>query len=262
MRFFLAIWLVFVTALPAIAGDEYPYELEVGREAAILGSSAVLLGVGWLAGRDGVPLTEAEIAALDPTGLNFLDRPATRRWSPAADHASDYLVYAQLAAPVFQMVIGPGRDEGGRLALLYGETLLLGGATTFALKSLVGRTRPFVYNDDPRIPAELKRSTTACRSWPSGHTTSAFASMVFFAATFEKLQPGSAARGWVWGGCLAAATTTGVLRYAAGRHYPTDILVGAVIGAAAGWLVPRWHEIEPDGASGGAPTTFALRFGF
>jgi membrane-associated phospholipid phosphatase len=78
--------------------------------------------------------------------------------------------------------------------------------------------------------------------------------MVFLASVFERLYPDSHARGWVWGGCLTAAATTGYLRYAAGRHYPTDILVGAAMGAFVGYLVPTLHEIEtegPGGASGG-----------
>ena len=98
----------------------------------------------------------------------------------------------------------------------------------------------------------LKMEKTSRRSFYSGHTSSAFASMVFLAGVFERLYPDSDARGWVWGGCLAAATTTGYLRYAAGRHYPTDILAGAAVGAFVGYLVPALHEIEADSPDGPA----------
>ena len=92
--------------------------------------------------------------------------------------------------------------------------------------------------------------------------------MVFTASVFESLYPDSSARGWVWGGCLTAAATTGYLRYAAGRHFPTDILAGAAIGALAGYLVPKWHEVEPydpglDPAAKTSPgMSFAVRLGF
>ncbi len=252
-----------LVAPAAFAVEPWPWDLQDGREAALLGTGAGLFAAGWLAGRDRAPLTPDELLALDASRVNAFDRPATRRWSEGADQVSDLLVRGLMVAPVGQMVAGPGRDQAGRLAVMYVETLLLNGGATYALKSLFGRTRPYVHNDDPRIPEALKRDATARRSWPSGHTSNAFAAAVFFAATFEKLQPDSPARGWVWGGCLGAAATTGVLRYVAGRHYPTDILAGAALGAAVGWLVPRWHEVEASSSgSGGTPVAFAIRLGF
>jgi membrane-associated phospholipid phosphatase len=84
------------------------------------------------------------------------------------------------------------------------------------------------------------------------------------AGVFEKLYPESSARGWVWGGCLTAAATTGYLRYAAGRHYPSDILVGAAMGAFVGYLVPRLHEIEtaPESASRKSRPAVTVGFSF
>jgi membrane-associated phospholipid phosphatase len=247
-------------AAPVCAG--FPYDTETGREVAIVGTSGFLLGLGRLADRTGDALPDAGLAAADPARINALDRGAAGRWSPAAGRASDVTVAVLLAAPVGQLAVGPGRLRAGRLAAIYGETLLLEGATVYALKNLVGRPRPFVFNVDPRIPPELRRSADAARSWPSGHTAHAFAAAVFCGSVFARLQPHSPARGWVWGGGLALAATTGVLRYAAGRHYPTDLLAGAVIGAAAGWLVPRWHEVAADSGGGTAPLAFAVRLAF
>jgi membrane-associated phospholipid phosphatase len=87
--------------------------------------------------------------------------------------------------------------------------------------------------------------------------------MVFFAGSFARLNPDSGARGWVWGGCLTAAAATGVLRWVAGRHFPTDILAGAAVGATAGWLVPRLHEADDaPGAGGGGGARLAFGFAF
>jgi membrane-associated phospholipid phosphatase len=236
------------------------WELEGGREAAVVGAGAALWGAGLLAPDAGPPAPD-EAAVLDPAGLGALDRRAVGRWSPRAAAASDVLVWSLSAAPVGLMAVGPGRNEAGPLAVMYGETMLLSGGAVFALKRLVGRPRPFAYDPDPRIPDEVRRSASARRSFPSGHTAQAFAAAVFFASTFSRLQPDSSARGWVWGGCLGAAATTGWLRFAAGRHFPTDILAGAAIGAAAGWLVPAVHELdEGGGPAGGA--RLVLGFGF
>jgi membrane-associated phospholipid phosphatase len=258
---------ILVTAGAAHAGEEgpFPYELETGREAAVLGSTAVLFGLGYWADRSYTPLTQEEIATLDPATINWFDRAATRRWSPSAAKASDIMLYATTAAPLTLILTDQGRREPGTMGVMYFETYALQGALTFLAKNLFSRTRPYVYNDDPDIPLSVKMKKTSRRSFYSGHTSSAFASMVFLASVFEKLYPDSDARGWVWGGCLTAAATTGYLRYAAGRHYPSDILVGAVMGSFIGYLVPSLHELEsesPGGDKRSKSVTLGFSFGF
>lgn len=260
MKLFMTAWLILAPVIAAAADEPYPYDLETGREAGLLGAAGATFLAGFLV--DGSLPPDAGTIR-DPARVPGFDRSATRHWSPRADHASDWLVWTQMVSPVALMVTDPGDRQGGKLALIYTETLLLNAGTTFALKRVFGRARPFVHNDDPRIPAELRRSTTAYRSFPSGHSANAFASMVFFATTFARLNPDSDAQGWVWGGCLTAATTTGLLRYLAGRHYPTDILAGAALGATLGWLVPHLHEV--DEGAGAAPSgglKMAWGFGF
>ena len=67
---------------------------------------------------------------------------------------------------------------------------------------------------------------------------------------------------------MAAAATTGYLRYAAGRHYPTDILAGAAMGAFVGYIVPSLHELEADGpgahgnSKSGRSMTLGITMGF
>ena len=243
--------LLVQTAIPSAALADDKYELEGGKEATILGSSAILFGLGMWADKGYESLTPKEIAQLDPAAINSFDRAATGRWSPGAAKASDIMVYTTMAAPISLALTDQGSLEAGTIGVMYLETMLLQGAMTFLAKNSFERTRPYVYNDNPEIPLTLKMEKTSRRSFYSGHTSSAFASMVFLASVFERLYPDSSARGWVWGGCMAAAATTGYLRYAAGRHYPTDILAGAAMGAFVGYIVPSLHELEADGP--GAP---------
>jgi len=265
-----AVWLfvIFVTVLgPGSAGaaDEFPYELDGATEATVIGGSAALFGLGFWARQGLEPLTPAEIADLDPASVNWFDRGATRRWSPGAAKASDIMLYTTAVAPLGLLLTNQGERQPWTLGAMYLETMALQGGLTYLVKNLVTRTRPYVYNDDPDIPLSMKTKVDARWSFYSGHTSSAFASMVFLASVFEKLYPDSEARGWVWGGCMAAAATTGYLRYAAGRHYPTDILAGAAMGAFVGYLVPALHELEQPGADGGKsrPTvTLGLSLGF
>lgn len=98
-------------------------------------------------------------------------------------------------------------------------------ATNLALKPLVNRTRPWVAIEGLRT---LVDSGAGDPSFPSGHTTAAFA----FAGTVLR---SGAKRGWK-GACLALAVLMAISRLYVGVHYPTDVLAGVVIGLAAGRL--------------------------
>jgi len=244
--------LVVVPPRPSAAAAGRPYALDDGRETALVAGGAGLLVTG-LAQRRGLqPLTAEELAALDPQDLPALDRWAARRWSPAADRASDVLVWTLAAAPIGLVLAQEDADQSARGAVMYAETMLLSSGASLLLKHAVGRPRPYAYNADPRIPDELRRGRSARTSFPSGHTIQAFAAMTFFAAVHQRWYPGADA-GWVWAGCLGSAAVTGVLRVESGRHFPTDVLAGAALGAAIGWLVPELHEDDSQATPAGGP---------
>jgi len=239
--------------LPPIAAaiDPFPYELDTGRELALTGTGLALLGLSRVAAASREPLTRAEIDQLDRDDIGGFDRSATENWSPAASSASDYLVTE------------PGSKRAGTVLTMYGETMLINVGLTGLLKQLVGRTRPYAYNDDPTIPAGIKSETSAVLSFPSGHTANAFTSAVFLSSVFAELNPTSNARGWVWGGSLTVASTVGYLRYRSGKHYPTDIIVGAALGALVGYVVPRLHRTDDvTGSDGGSGLTLGYGFAF
>lgn len=241
------------------AAEPRPYGHDAGTDGAIATAGLLGFGVGWLAQRDFVPLTDAERLRLDASALNRLDRTAVDNWSPGAARASDLLVAAAAAAPLTLLLSDAGSDQAGTIGVMYLETALLNTGLTYLLKSVVGRTRPYMYSDDPRIPAELRLSPTSRRSFPSGHTANAFCAMVFLASVHGQLLPDSDAGDWIWGGCLATAATVGYLRYAAGMHFPTDIVAGAALGAFAGWVVPVLHEDDLAPAGPEAPGAVGRR---
>jgi membrane-associated phospholipid phosphatase len=227
---------------PVAAQQAFPYRLTPGRESVLLVGGAVTLAAGVVINAELDLLTPQDIAALDPAGINGFDRPATTHWSPRSSTWSDGVLLATIAGPMPLMVVAPGSSAPVTLGVMFGETILLVNGIGQLTKTAFRRTRPFVYNDDPAIPVEKKTSKTARQSFPSGHAANAFASAVFLSTVYARLHPTSPARPWIWGGSLAVATTVGYLRYNAGKHFPTDILAGAVLGGAIGWMVPKIHE--------------------
>ena len=241
-------------------GVAYPYELRTGTEAGLLLGAAAAFGLGWWQNTHLEPLIPEQVGVLTPGMVNSFDRPATGNWSPRAARYSDLLARAQLLAPLTLNLGEAGRLQPMKTTLIQVETMALSSGLTYLLKNTFRRSRPLVYNRDPRIPAELRTSLTARRSFPSGHTAKAFSSMVMMGSMFEQLNPDSGARPWVWAGCLGTAALTGVFRVTGGWHFTSDVLAGAALGSVVGWLVPRLHEIDrPGGQAPGA--TLTLSFG-
>lgn len=246
---------------PAEAGA-FPYDLDASREAALVSAGAALGLLGVFADRALDPLNPATLDALDPADVPGFDRGAIGNWSPAASSWSDGLLVASVLAPFALCATDRGRDDPWVSAAMIGETFLLTNASVLVLKGAFARNRPFVYNRDPRPPDEETLTRDARRSFPSRHTANTFAMAVLAARVNERLHPGGAANAWVWGGGLTLATTTAYLRVRAGKHFPSDVLAGAALGAAVGWLVPELHEFDGEGSDRGVDPLITVRVTF
>ncbi len=117
--------------------------------------------------------------------------------------------------------------------------------TNVILKHLVSRVRPWV-SFPALVPLVVEKDPL---SFPSGHTSAAFA----FALAFVRSWP----RDWrhskaVKAGVVILATLMALSRLYVGVHYPTDVLGGFVIGDLAGlvgwalsvWLLGRVHRAK------------------
>ena len=102
-------------------------------------------------------------------------------------------------------------------------------ACNIVLKPLVGRARPFAF----RPEFSLLVPPPGDASFPSGHTAAAFA--VVFAL--------KAAGSPLWKPALALAVITAFSRLYLYIHWPTDILGGILVGAAAGWAGAKLAEV-------------------
>lgn len=95
--------------------------------------------------------------------------------------------------------------------------------TNLILKHLIARSRPWL--DVAGLIPLIDESDP--NSFPSGHTTCAFA----FASALWHTAP----RKWMKWSALAAAILMGYSRLHVGVHYPSDVMVGVLIGLFAGW---------------------------
>ena len=52
-------------------------------------------------------------------------------------------------------------------------------------------------------------------------------------------------RWWLYGAAAIPPAVVGYYRVQAGKHFPTDVLTGAALGAVTGILVPELHKRAP-----------------
>jgi membrane-associated phospholipid phosphatase len=153
---------------------------------------------------------------------------------------------------VLDFVLLPAGVLGGQYALSQGsgasrsiflqdagiiiETAVLSSVLNQTVKFIAGRERPFVHvlPEDQKPLTEKPEDNNL--SFYSGHTNLAFA-LVVSAGTVAELR-GYKHRGWIWGVGLPLATSVGLLRMGADKHYLTDVATGALLGSAFGVAVP------------------------
>jgi membrane-associated phospholipid phosphatase len=187
--------------------------------------------------------------------LNGLDSAIRRdwRWSDReqAHRWSNVALGLSFAAPAGAFVAARGGfgDGLGEEMLLVLESGALTMAATQATKYLLRRERPWAHAKDPP-EGEYLGSPESVLSFASGHASLAFA-LAVSTGSLASLR-GDDGKEWVWASGLAFAAATSYLRVAADRHYLTDVLAGAAIGATVGWVVPRLidRRPEPTGSAG------------
>lgn len=121
-------------------------------------------------------------------------------------------------------------DRLGRWALSFLVGVAAAGATTFALKSLIGRVRPYAM-DGPWEFLWFHPFTIAgaWQSFPSGHATVTGVAVETVRRWYPRVR-------WVRWGVGLTAVVVGLTRVTGRFHHPSDVVVGYVIGV---W-VARW----------------------
>ena len=176
--------------------------------------------------------------------LNALDRPFAGTRNAGASTVSDIsigLIYALVVGLDAVEIARAHGDIPGYLEdlVVFAETVVLNGALTQLSKVLVARPRPLVYglaSDAPEL-----RDAENFVSFYSAHTANAFSLGIAFAQTFARRHSSTLARALVYGAAILAAGTIGTLRVLSGKHFPSDVLTGAVVGSGIGLLVPLLH---------------------
>ncbi|MGE5411123.1 MAG: phosphatase PAP2 family protein [Clostridiales bacterium] len=162
----------------------------------------------------------------------------------SVDLAIFYFVNHSLANPLFDkffvfitdvnhwyiayvILLGICFKKGGRLGKVaaIGSLVLITFSdqlSSFFIKQWVARIRPCNALSDARLLIEPSNSF----SFPSSHAVNNFAVFVYFSKIYPNLK-------WI---LFIVAFLVSFSRIYVGRHYPSDVLGGAIIGSAIGYM--------------------------
>jgi len=191
-------------------------------------------------------LTDSEVFQLSSENIWKFDRPATQQnysFTQKAHDISDYLLNASVILPAFLAINKNIRKDWLDLLILYGETHAINTSFYIATAALVDRIRPYVYNEE--VPIEDKTGHGTKISFFSGHVSTAATASFFMAKVYSDYHPSIGIKKfWLYGAAIIPPALVGYYRFKAMKHFPTDIITGTVVGAAAGILIPELHKFN------------------
>jgi membrane-associated phospholipid phosphatase len=139
--------------------------------------------------------------------------------------------YVIIGAPVIMAGAGLIRDDDKilRNAFVMAAASIVNAGVTTALKYSINRERPF-----ETYPDIFQKAKAGSPSFPSGHTSSAFATATSLSLAYPEW--------YVIVPSFAYAGTVAYSRMHLGVHYPSDVAAGAVIGAGCAYLTYKVNK--------------------
>lgn len=163
--------------------------------------------------------------------LRDLNVDRNKNLDPTFKLITNSAVPISVVTPIIIYSVGLLKKDSAvkKQAIFIGEAFLVNAFITTALKHTIKRDRPF-----KTYPDIDQAASTVGYSFPSGHTSSAFATATSLSLAYHKWYV--IAPSFVW------ASAVGYSRMHLGVHYPSDVVAGAIIGSGSAYLSYKMNK--------------------
>jgi len=166
--------------------------------------------------------------------LRSINRSSSTGLRDYSKFVSNTTTAISVSAPLIMGIVGliEKDDDLFKNAIYVGVSLGVDGIFTYSLKEIVKRPRPYVTYPNEIIPYDTESSL----SFPSGHTSLAFATATALSLKYPKWYVIAPTYFW--------ACSVGYSRMNLGMHYPSDVFAGAVLGSGSAYvtyLINNWY---------------------
>lgn len=175
------------------------------------------------------------------------DKKFAGRYSKTADNISDIGKIFAIAPFTIGAYAWFNKDSNKRefatFSLMFLQAIAIGNGINLAVRSTELWPRPYMYATSGNgLKQAEKAKAEAYGSFFSGHATVAFTVATFSDEWFKSAYPNSCYKGIVTASAYSLAAFESALRVAAGKHYPSDVIAGAIVGTGVSLMVLQLHK--------------------
>ena len=236
-----------------------PYELSLIKDIPLTIGAAGLYGLGLnsLKKEPKPNFTIGQFTDNDISRINFIDRGAAGTWNPIIKNYGKPLIFTSSWLVPIGLISLPGnlKDRFSIVYMFYEGFYITGGLVTLS-KGNTNRYRPFTYLSQDQVSNLSQESQEEYLediegsdiedSFFSGDAAKTAYGFTFFAKTFNDYYPSSRFKKWIWAGSITAIGLHGYFRVKSGKHFPTDVIFGSLIGGGVGLIIPHLHKVQEE----------------
>lgn len=180
--------------------------------------------------------TDLELDALDEDDVLFFDRIGLQPYSAELKDLSDYSAYLAIGSTLYCLYENDKEVLLSNL-LVFSEIMIAQSAIAKWTKTITHRYRPFVYDED--VLNSKKKTRNAQHSFYSMHSSTVFAAATSGYFYYYKKYGHNVFIGSL---LFGSASATAILRVAAAQHFPSDVIVGAIVGSGISYIICTYHQ--------------------